>query len=135
MKNDRGDESTAITGLWPTRGNGWEPRDLFTRRDDSSGKSRRRVIFHLVGFVRSIDDINKIIYVKRCSKQIEVEKKLKRVFYFEALKKKKKNPKIFCNIEDFKNRKSFWKNLTMDYCRSVIGNRDCRRGIGNFDRN
>lgn len=98
MKNDRGDESTAITGLWPTRGNGWEPRDLFTRRDDSSGKSRRRVIFHLVGFVRSIDDINKIIYVKRCSKQIEVEKKLKRVFCFEALKKKKKKIRKYSAI-------------------------------------
>lgn len=49
MKNDRGDESTAITGLRPTRGNGWEPRDLFTRRDDSSGESLRRVYFqHLV---------------------------------------------------------------------------------------
>lgn len=56
MKNDRGDESTAITGLWPTRGNGWELRDLFTRRDDSSGGIHRWVIFHLVGlFVRSID--------------------------------------------------------------------------------
>lgn len=74
-----------------------------------------------------IDNINKIARAS-LSEANRSGKKLS-LLCSEALKKK--NPKIFWDIEDFKNRKSFWKNLTMDYCRLVSGN----RGIGNFDRN
>lgn len=74
-----------------------------------------------------IDNINKIARAS-LSEANRSGKKLT-LLCSEALKKK--NPKIFWDIEDFKNRKSFWKNLTMDYCRLVSGN----RGIGNFDRN
>lgn len=53
----------------------------------------------IVRSINWLDDIGKIINYK--TKQIEAK-----------LKKE-----IFCNteIEDFKNRKSFWKNLTMDW--------------------
>lgn len=74
-----------------------------------------------------IDNINKIARAS-LSEANRSGKKLS-LLCSEALKKK--NPKIFWDIEDFKNRKSFWKNLTMGYCRLVSGN----RGIGNFDRN
>lgn len=72
MKNDRGDESTAITGLRPTRGNGWVPRDLFTRRDDSSGESELgETLFstscRIVRSTNWLDHVNIIICAKRCS--------------------------------------------------------------------
>lgn len=99
MKNDRGDESTAITGLRPTRGNGWVPRDLFTRRDDSSGESElgeTLFSFRLVGlYVRPIGLIMLILlFVRNNARALFSETNRKKVEN-ETLKKKS------CNIEDF----------------------------------